>query len=277
MLQDHFDTANRRPHPGLQNLFRQLFLVERDYFLDIADAAAKILAQGNNLPDDNRRTRDRFHDAQLPALNPLGDFNLALASEQRNGTHLAQIHAHGVVCLLQRTGREIKFYILRLFAGLRLVFVAVAPLIPTQLNTLRVDRRQQVIQVIGRGDIAGQQVINLAKGEVTLLLANLYYVVFVFIQIFGHDYAHSCERISDSGRRLRGNQLIRPAFVMLTNQPPDKALPLVVSDAVGPDAVYTAWQARHDFMPGIISSGKVGHSKAHVPSESQNTTIVRRA
>ena len=61
-------------------------------------------------------------------------------------------------------------------------------------NTLRIDGRQQVVQVVGRCDIAGQQVIDLAEGEVTLLLANLYNVVFILIRIFSHDCAHSCEK-----------------------------------------------------------------------------------
>ena len=156
----------------LQNLFGQLLLVEGDDFLDVADAAAQVFAQPDDLANHDRRTRDRLHHANLSALDALGDLDLALAGEQRHRTHLAQVHAHGVIRLLKRAGREVELDVFGLFAGLGLVLVAVAALaVAAKLDALRVDGRQQVVQVIGRGDFAGQQVVDLAKREITLLLA----------------------------------------------------------------------------------------------------------
>ncbi len=41
----------------------------------------------------------RAQDVLLSLLDPLGDLDLALAGEQRDRAHLAQVHAHRVVAL----------------------------------------------------------------------------------------------------------------------------------------------------------------------------------
>ena len=40
-------------------------------------------------------------------LNPLCQFDLALAREQRNHTHLAKIDTDGIVALVESAGRDI--------------------------------------------------------------------------------------------------------------------------------------------------------------------------
>ena len=47
---------------------------------------------------------------ELAALDALGDRHLALAGEQRHGAHLAQVHADGVVGLVERARREVELH-----------------------------------------------------------------------------------------------------------------------------------------------------------------------
>ena len=44
----------------------------------------------------------------LPLLDALGDCDFALAREQRHRAHLAQVHADGIVGLVERAGREVE-------------------------------------------------------------------------------------------------------------------------------------------------------------------------
>ena len=60
-------------------------------------AALQVLAQLNDFADDQRRTGKRFAHRPLTALVALGEFDFALAREQRNGAHLAQVHADRIV------------------------------------------------------------------------------------------------------------------------------------------------------------------------------------
>ena len=124
VLEDDVDAADGRAYARLQDLFGELFFVEGDDFLDVADAAAQVFAEADDLADDDGRARDGLHDAELSALDALGDFDFALAGEQRNGAHLAQVHADGVVGLLEGSGREVEFNVVGLFAGLGLVLVS---------------------------------------------------------------------------------------------------------------------------------------------------------
>ena len=95
-----------------QHLFGDLLIVEDHDFLDGANAALQVFAHGEDLADHDRRTRQRLQHAKLAALNALGDLDLAFAREQRNRSHLAQIHADGIVGLLHRAGREVEFHVL---------------------------------------------------------------------------------------------------------------------------------------------------------------------
>ena len=207
VLDDDVDAAGGGANASLQNLFGELFFVEGDDFLDVADAAAEVFAQADDLADDDRRARDGLHDAELAALDALGDFDFALAGKQRNGAHLAQIHADGVVGLFERSGRQVELYVVGLFAGLGLVLVAVAAELAfavEDIDALGVDGGEQIIEIVGGGDITGQEVVDLAIGEISLLFPGvdeLVYVVFVLVNFFSHGCAHSCEKFCYLGCR----------------------------------------------------------------------------
>ncbi len=206
VLDDHVDARDGGAHARLQDLLGKLFLVEGDDFLDVAHAAAQVFAQPRDLADHDGRARDCLHHAELPALDALGDLDFALAREQGDGAHLAQVHAHGVVGFFERSGRKIELYVLGLFAGLGLVLVAPSAavvVIAAELDALGVDGGEQVVEVVGRGDVAGQQVVDLAEGEVTLFLAYFDNLVFIRFEFFSHVRAHSCVRISGFGAATR--------------------------------------------------------------------------
>src|SRR6185437_5540390 len=189
VLDDDVDAPDGRAHARLQNLFGQFLLIEGHDLLDVAHATAQVLAEAYDFADDDRRTRDRLHHAVLPALNALGDFDLALARQQRHCTHLPQVHADGVVGLFELARRKVELNVLRLFARLWLELVPLRPLAGEYVDALRVDGRQQVVQVIRRRDVARQQIIHLAEGQVALLLAGvnqLLNVVFKFVDFFSH-------------------------------------------------------------------------------------------
>jgi hypothetical protein len=93
---------------------------------------------------------------------------------QGHGAHLAQIHADRVVGLLQGAGREVEFDVVGFFAGLRLILVALAARFAGEhVDALRVDGGHQVIELIRRGDVARQQIVDLTKGEIALLFSGV--------------------------------------------------------------------------------------------------------
>jgi len=132
-------------------------------------------------------------------LDALGDFDFTFAGEQGNSAHLAEIHADGVVGLLESAGREVELYVVRFFSGFGLVFIAAtgALFAGQDIDALGVDGGEEVIEIVRGGDITGQEVVDLAIGEISLLFScvdELVYIVFVLINFFSHGCAHSCER-----------------------------------------------------------------------------------
>ena len=100
---------------ALQNLVGNLLFVEDHDFFHGAHLALHVVANGQHLADDDGRARQCLQHAQLPALNALGNFHFALASQQRNRSHLAQIHAHRVVGLFQGARSQVQLDVLAFF------------------------------------------------------------------------------------------------------------------------------------------------------------------
>ncbi len=89
-----------------------------------------------------------------------------------HGAHLAQIHADGIVGLLQRARREVQFHVL---AGFDFVELLVAPHLRAfeHINALRADGGQQVLEVVGRMHVVRDQVVHLVVGEIALLFTHI--------------------------------------------------------------------------------------------------------
>src|SRR5712692_2060222 len=114
-------------------LVGDLLVVEDHQLADGALAAVELVAERDHPLGDDRRPRDRLDDRQLPALDAPRDLDLALAREQRDGAHLAQVHPHRIVGLVERAGREIQLQLLGALAG------AVDRLLVAEVLLIRVD------------------------------------------------------------------------------------------------------------------------------------------
>ena len=77
-----------------------------------------------DLLDRDRRVQHHLQDAPLAVLDALGDLDLALAREQRDRPHLAQVHAHRIVGLGVAVGVLLLLgLVLRLGLGLLVLVV----------------------------------------------------------------------------------------------------------------------------------------------------------
>ncbi len=166
------DAAGYVIQPVGYDLFGDLLFVEENDFLDGAHAALQVVADGDDLADDDGRARKRLQNAQLAALDALGDFDFAFAGEQRHRAHLPEIHSDGVVGFLERAGREVQLHVL---AGFELVKFLVAPHLGAfeDINALRADGGQQVLEVVGGVHVVRDQVVHLVVREVTLFLPHI--------------------------------------------------------------------------------------------------------
>ncbi len=166
------DLARHLVQPVRDYLFGDLLFVEENDFLDGTHAALQVFADGDDLADDDGRTRQRLQHAQLAALDALGDFYFAFARQQRHRPHLAQIHADRVVGFFQSAGREVELHVL---AGFDLFELLVAPHLGSfeHVNTLRADGGQQVLEVVGGMHVVWDQIVHLVVGEVALLFTHI--------------------------------------------------------------------------------------------------------
>ena len=182
VLDERVDAGDGGFDAGLHDIFRELFLVEDDDFFYVAHAALEVFAEGDDLADDDGRAGDGLEHAELAALDALGDFDFAFAGEQRNGAHFAQIHAHGVVGLLERARRQVELDIFALFKFEVLVGAELGAV--EQVNALCANGGDEVVEVVGGADLIWQDVVDIAVGEIAFFLADLdeaVNVVFEFV------------------------------------------------------------------------------------------------
>ena len=103
-LVEQADLAEKFLQPFVDDLFGDFLFVEGDQLLDGADAFFEVLAEGEEFANHDGRARKRLQYAVLAALDALGDFDFAFARKQRHGSHLAQIHADGIIGFFQSAG-----------------------------------------------------------------------------------------------------------------------------------------------------------------------------
>ena len=148
------------------------------------------------------RVEDGREDRVLALLDALGDLDLALAGEQRDGAHLAQVHADRVVRLgvvvvapcvrasKRRSeparGRRPRCRRLGLGLGRRVFFRAAVRRdlhlagVVDDLDVLVVERGQHVVHLIGTDVLARQRFVHLVVGEEALGLAQRDQLLFGF-------------------------------------------------------------------------------------------------
>jgi hypothetical protein len=126
-LPQHFTLA------VLELVLGQLVVREGDKLANRALVGLQLLAELDDLPRHHRRARNRLDDRELPALDAPRDFDLPLARQQGDGSHLAEVHPDRIVGLVEGTGRQVE---LELFAALGR---AVEALLVAELHLVRVE------------------------------------------------------------------------------------------------------------------------------------------
>ncbi len=177
----------------LHDLFRalvhllvgDLVVLEDDELADGARAGLQLIAHRDNHLRDGRRPGDGLDDRELAALDAARDLDFALAGEQRDRAHLAEVHPHGVVGLVQRARREVQ---LHFFAALgrpvELLLLQIRLLGVDDFDARAAKRIKKVIELVRRGDLGRQQFVDLVVQQIALFLPDgnqlPYFVVFFF-------------------------------------------------------------------------------------------------
>src|SRR5712692_1943242 len=207
-------------------LFGQLFVVELHDLFDGAHAFAQIVANGNQLFDDDRRARDRLHYHELPTLDALGDGDFALARQQRHGAHLAQIHADGIVRFFQRTGCQIE--VAASFVGVRIVlddFLLAAlcgnfhrarglrrSLVLINFDAVALEGGEQIVDFFGRMELCRKRIVYFVVEQVAALFAHrnelAYRIIFLFKAYCCHKFLPLLDRNPRYYRVYRGPSLL---------------------------------------------------------------------
>src|SRR5579862_746932 len=182
------DLAGELIQAVLQDLVGDLFFVEGHDFLDRANVLLEVFAQGEQFADHDGRSRERLEHTDLTAFNALGDFHFAFAREQGHGSHLAQIHADGIVGFFQSSGSEVEFDVLPFFVIFEFFIESSSGRqfgAFQDVDALRANRSQQIVEVFGTVHVMRYEVIDLVIREISLLFAcidQLFYVVVLVIK-----------------------------------------------------------------------------------------------
>ena len=134
------------------------------------------------LLDGDRAVEHGLEHLALAVLDALGDLDLALAGEQRDRAHLAQVHADGVArCASTRTPRPRRPRSSSLLlldrrgpsAAGRRCRGGASPAPSTTSMPCSPSARQPAVDLIGRDHVLGHVVVDLVVGDEALLLAEL--------------------------------------------------------------------------------------------------------
>src|ERR1017187_9818841 len=98
------------------------------------------------------------------------DFDFALAREQRNGAHLAQVHADGIVDFFAEAGRHLQ--VDQLFALVEFPFEILG--LFENFDTRNVETGEDIVEIAADGQVSGQNFAHLVIEDVALLLAHLH-------------------------------------------------------------------------------------------------------
>ncbi len=177
---------------GLVLLPRQLGLLGEGHDVaDVESSGFQFFADFKEFFDGDGRARDGLLRLNLAALDTLGDGDFALARQQRDDAHLAEVETDGVVRLLQRARREVELDVFvealfKLVGGHDRRGLFDEPLVGVGDGDVRAfELLQHVLDVVGRDDVVGQLSIEVVESQVLLVAAQLqqalHHVVLVFL------------------------------------------------------------------------------------------------
>ena len=149
----------------------QVLLVLRDVdeLVDDPRVASRVLEELQDLLEDDRVVGERLVDLRFALLDALGDADLALAVEELDRAHLAQVHAHGVVGLLDRLARLFRRLGLESRSPPRR-----AVRIGDDLDAHVEEASVNLLEIVGdRRHFVGEDRLDLFVKQVALLLARL--------------------------------------------------------------------------------------------------------
>ena len=88
----------------------------------------------------------------MSALDALGNFNFAFTRKQRDRSHLAQIHADGIISFFQGAWGEIEFDVLANFIFVKLFIERRGGKLGSlqHIDSLRTNGGKQIVQVFRR-------------------------------------------------------------------------------------------------------------------------------
>ena len=199
-------------------LVSDLFVVEDDQFANRPLAGVQLIPELDDLLGHQRRPGDRLDHRELAALDAPRNLHFALAGEQRHRAHLAQIHAHGIVGLVERAGREVELELFGPFGRAvdDLVVAQVFLIGVDDFDTRAAEGVEQIVELVGRGDFRRQQLVHLVIQQVAFLLADadeLSYFVVLFLDREVIPYVSSSMRWSRSFFRCHKLSISCPCWL----------------------------------------------------------------
>ena len=182
----------------------ELFLVDVDNLLDGDVVTAQLLAQLTESLDGEVRAEDGGRDLVLAFFDALGERDLALAREERDAPHLAQVEAYRVLGApdrarreVDRLGRPVVVVLLGLLLRLPLTNLGGQPAGLRRVDDLDVHRPEHhhdVVELVERDEVRGEGVIHFVVGEEAFLLPHRDQPVELLQLWF---FAHSSELLGD--------------------------------------------------------------------------------
>ena len=156
-------------------LLGRFLLVVVDDVLDRDDVVAELVAQEADLVDGERGGQRGARRLVLALLDALGEGDLALAREEGDLAHLAEVEPDRVLGAADRPRREVDAPVGRLVVvdlGRRLDLGGQADALGRvdQLDVHGAEHQHDVVELIEGDDVRGQGVVDLVVGEEALLL-----------------------------------------------------------------------------------------------------------
>ncbi len=132
-------------------------------------ALADLVAPADDRAHGQRALAQGLEHGVAPGLDALGDLDLALAREQLDRAHLAQIHPHRVVgpaeVLLVDRGRALLLLALALEISLRPAGAVAALVIAADAHAHLLEHRDQLVEQVGRDLLLGQRGVDLVERD----------------------------------------------------------------------------------------------------------------